>query len=115
MRTKTFEVRDRHTFIPVLAVDTRSDDPLEHWLLRRAGYDNTSDCVILIRMECKGINGNASYDPFAWNATGTRTMHVAHQYIQEHWDTLNSGDVICVEHILGERTEPKKSERLEYP
>lgn len=39
-------------------------------------------------------------------------MVEAHRYIESYFDKLNSGDVIDVEHILGETKEPKVSERL---
>lgn len=34
------------------------------------------------------------------------------QYIIEHFDELESGDVVDVEFIVGETTEQKKSERI---
>jgi hypothetical protein len=40
-------------------------------------------------------------------------MYVAHKHISENFDRLESGSVVCVEHLLGERPEPKTSERLE--
>lgn len=40
-------------------------------------------------------------------------MHTAHKYIEENWDALKDGDVVCVEHILGERETPKVSERAD--
>ena len=56
------------------------------------------------------MNRNATYDPFAWGSD-TRTYQVAHQYIIDHFDELESGAVVDVEFILKETTEPKKSER----
>lgn len=122
MTTKLFEIRDRGTFIPALAVlceptfdrVLRAEDVPERYLLRRAGYNTPWDLVILTRLECGGAGSKATYDPYAWGET--RTMPVAHKFIQENWNKLQSGAVICVETILGERSEPKISERLEaYP
>jgi len=86
----------------------------ERYLLARSGYGrnpelNPEPCVVLCRMECAGVDRNASYDSHAW---GGRTFPVAHNYIIENFDALNSGDVIDVEFILGETTTKKLSERL---
>jgi hypothetical protein len=111
MRTKILELRDSATFIPVLCVDMNPSGGAaieERWLLRRAGYSCDYEPIILLT-RADG-SGRACYDPFDW---GDRTFSVAHQYIIAHWRSLDSGDVVDVEFILGERAEPKVSERLE--
>lgn len=107
---KFFEVRDKGTLIPVVAVRMRSANPREAWLIRRAGFGPDGD-VVLVRLECSGTNRNATYDPHAWLTTGTRTLHVAHLFIRDNWQQLSSGDVVCVEYILGERDKPKETEQ----
>lgn len=115
MIVKAIEIRDRGTFIPAIAIKMvpatfpHPDDP-ERYLLRRAGYSFDDPCVVLCRMEASGVDRNATYDPFAWDS-GTRTYQVAHQYIIDHFDELESGAVVDVEFILKETTKPKKSER----
>ena len=104
MQTKAFEVRDRGTFIPVMATKMTPANEAQAYLLKRAGY---GDPLIML---CSMNGGSACYDSFKW--TGARTLHIAHKYIEEHFDALNDGDVVCVEHILGERDEPKVSERF---
>ena len=42
-----------------------------------------------------------------------RTYHVAHLYVQQHWDEITSGDVVDVEFVLGETDAPKESEIVE--
>lgn len=116
---KLFEVRDRATFIPVMAVKLtpyHSDGhrSVEQWLLQRAGYaleqmvgnPALEPYVVLWRLE----GGPAEYDPHAW---GNRTMTVAHGHIIESWEKLQSGDVVDVEYILGHSMAPKQSERLD--
>lgn len=118
MRVKFFELRDAATFIPVFAFKTRGfgnelgGDPTdqERWLLRRCGFGPASTCVIVGKLECSGVDRNCTYDPYAW---GGRTYPVAHQYIEEHFDELQSGAVIDVEFLLGERETPKVSEKEE--
>ena len=39
-------------------------------------------------------------------------MREAHLWLENHWDEAKSGQVIDVEFLLGERAEPKESERL---
>jgi hypothetical protein len=108
METKLFELRDRNTFVPVVAILLRSDDSQERWLLRRCGYSNQPMArrfIMLTRLEGRGI---AHVDEHYW---GDRTFQSAHGWIERHWDRLETGDVVDVEHILGETTAPKKSER----
>ena len=118
MIVKAIEIRDRGTFIPAIAIkmvpypagkNETWDNEAERYLLRRAGYGFVEPCVVLCKMECSGVNRNATYDQHAW---GGRTYPVAHNYIIEHFDELESGAVVDVEFILGESTEPKKSERI---
>ena len=108
MILKTLEIRDKGTFIPVIAVQTMAEDEAEEYLLARAGF-RQSLCVILCRLECSGTDRNASYDPHAW---GGRTYPVAHEYITNHFAELENGQVIDVEFILKETDAPKVSERL---
>lgn len=133
METKMFEIRDRMTFIAVVAVLMRPTLPVlghkgsesipdsvkhdierfraESYLLRRCGYaidDGAPRLVALGRADADG-HGQFCYDPYSWRGQA-RTIPQAHVYITEHWDELRSGDVIDVEFILGETTEPKISE-----
>lgn len=114
IETKLFEVRDRGTFIPVMATLVRPDNvghAHENYLLRRAGYGEDA-CVLLCRLECSGVDRNATYDPYAWGSQA-RTMTVAHLFILDHWHELFSGDVVDVEFILGETGHPKRSEKFD--
>lgn len=110
METKLFEIRDRGTFIPALAIKLESVNEAERFLLSRAGFgQNPIDhlrYVELIHLEGQRVQ----YDIFNWGPA--RTMGVAHDHILKNWDTLKSGDVICVEYILGERDSAKESERI---
>ena len=113
MQTKAFEIRDHSTMIPVLAIQmSNGGDRAEHYLMRRAGFNVEVPpfSVILCRLECSGRDRNATYDPYSWG--GGRTLMVAHQYIEENWAALYTGDVIDVEFILSETTQPKTSERF---
>lgn len=124
MITKAFEVRDSCTFIPVVAIKMMPSlilqggeqvfDDRERYLLRRAGYNFEHPSILLCRMEASGVRSNATYDAYAWDSS-SRTMQVAHLHIEKNFDALDSGDVIDVEFILGEKTEKKVSERLGDP
>jgi len=122
MITKAFEVRDRGTFIPVVAIKmvpsfnsgTQAEFDVteaERYLLRRAGYGFEFPSILLCRMEASGVDRNATYDAYSWGQN-PRTMHVAHLHIEKNFDALNSGDVIDVEFILNETQKAKRSERL---
>lgn len=111
MITKFFEIRDRGTFIPALAIQLNSKNETERFLLSRSGFGQdsiaTQRYIYLIHLQAN----ECTYDSHAWN-NGARTMYTAHEYIKEHFDSLESGQVICVETILGERDTPKISERI---
>jgi hypothetical protein len=127
MKAKALEIRDRATFLPVLAVDMNpglryplnammSESELaasldayigRTYLLLRCGYPcDEKPNIILTRLIG---SGEATNDPYEW---GDRTFFRAHLYIIEHWAELKDGDVIDVEFILGETSKPKVSERV---
>jgi len=120
MRTKVLEIRDEATFILVLAVDMNPPtlgiaeghvwarlNEIERWALRRCGYpcDGTPN-ILMTRLDG---NGQATNDPYGW---GGRTFPVAHDWIIRHWVELSDGDVVDVQYILGETSQPKVSERI---
>ena len=106
METKIFEVRDRGTFISMLAIKL---DPINsaqiYHISMKCGYglDNTNIMITHL-----GGEQRASADPYFWN---DRTYTTAHHYIQANFDILEDGDVIDVEYILKETATPKKSEQ----
>ena len=112
METKLFEIRDRMTFIPALAVRLKSDTEKERWLLARTGFGMSTEeqgtYVIVMKLASSPADMHATYDEHSWPMA--RTMPVAHRYIREHWFDLVTGDLIDVEYILGETTTPKESE-----
>ena len=115
MNAKMLEIRDWGTFIPMLAIQLEPSNEEDRWLLARAGYGRTAEAQGKYILLCR-ITGGAdrcTTDPCHWGTI--RTYSVAHAYIQQHWEELRSGSVVCVEHILGEREQPKTSERLTVP
>lgn len=114
MQVKLFEIRDRATFIPAMAVKLDgSCTSQEDWLLSRAGYGpcNSKDRYYVYLTNL--VDGTTQYDKYRWDGF-SRTMTSAHGYILDHFDELISGQVIDVEFILGESTTPKESERKYY-
>lgn len=112
------KVRDRGTFIPVLAVsliaNTASEEEFKamQYLLGRVGYvdrmhPTVPPSILLTRLSGDGTPSWS--DPHGWV---DRTFVVAHKHIGENWASLRSGDVVDVEHILGETGTKKLSERL---
>ena len=108
MITKLFEVRDSATFISIVAIKVISENPSELFLLGRAGFSDNSNYVLIASLD--GGTNKMSYDPYEW---GNRTRKIAHEYIRDNFDSLNTGDVIDVEFILCETQIKKKSERYE--
>lgn len=110
MKAKIFEIRDKGTFIPMLAVQLDPSGEDERYLLSRAGYGRSrmeqKEYIQLIRIN--GGSGMGHCDYYEW---GNRTMANAHKHIIEHWDILETGAVIDVEFILGETSKSKVSEK----
>lgn len=104
MITKIFEVRDRATFIPVLAIKLVSDDKHVERLIRRAGFMEDGIDILVTKLAGEQI----SYSAVVWG--GSRTMTVAHNFITANFDELKDGQVVDVEFLLGETSEPKVSE-----
>ena len=109
MHTKLFEVRDRATFLPVLAVRLdRCNMKLfngERYLIGRCGYGSPGAVLLT------ALNGGrvANCDPYAW---GDRTLTTAHRFIEYNFDELDSGAVVDVEYILQEKACAAESERF---
>lgn len=103
MKTKLFEIRDRATFVPALAIQVSGDDG---YLMRRAGFQSPMVYLIMLATE------KCRYDPYNWD--NPRTMGNAHRYIEEHFDDLKDGAVVDVEFILGETKTPKESEQITW-
>lgn len=107
MISKTFEIRDKHTFTSVLATKLKPGNEQDRYLISRAGYgsDPSIQATVLIMVSLTSTKAN--YNSRDWTDV---TMQRAHEYILEHFDSLESGSVIDVEFIHGETTEPKRSE-----
>jgi hypothetical protein len=103
MKAKALEIRDEGTFIPALAVDMNPENEGQRYLLRRCGYPcDGRPNITVTALSADGLRANN--DPYTWP--------VAHNYIIEHWEELNDGDVVDVSFILGETDKPKISERF---
>ena len=112
MDCKIFEVRDRGTFMPVLAIQLFPANEAERYLLSRAGYGREAgdhkEYILLLELE------RAPYDPFKHD-TRARTLPVAHQHIIAEWPNLTNGQVIDVRCVLSETTTPALAEALTCP
>jgi hypothetical protein len=117
MICKTFELRDCGTFIPVLAIKLRPECEADWYLLSQGGYGTDPKVQESYVLMTENLNllsaggGGIAYDPYSWPST-PRTYREAHKFIKRNFDALSSGAVIDVEHILGESTAPKESERV---
>jgi len=110
METKLFEVRDRMTFIPVIVINLNPGNEADRFLLGRAGFGTTVEDQQHRWLYASLNILQFEVDPMA---SRNRTQQVSHLFIIEHWMELESGAVIDVEHIMGETTAPKVSERLQ--
>ena len=101
---KFFEVRDRMTFIPAMAVRVASSHELTRAdrLRRRAGYGE-GGVIYFTHLQ----TGETHNDPHDWD---TRTMAQAHNYAELNWEKLQDGELIDVRVLLGEEVTPCPSE-----
>jgi hypothetical protein len=124
MEVKFFEIRDEGTLFPWMAYrmrpvhDAATDgQTLEHRrvlaLLRRSGFGDEPESYIM-QGTALGDDVAFHYDVFFWRSGEQgqrgRTRFFAAKYIEEHFDELESGQVIDVEFILGERRAAKLPE-----
>jgi hypothetical protein len=107
MTTKAFEIRDRATFIPAIAVRLDPADERERYLIARCGFGVTPSAQAQWIMLLKPLSDEAEWMPHRWS---TNTMRTAHAYIFEHFAKLPSGAVIDCEFIRGETSMPVLSE-----
>jgi len=107
MEAKLFEVLDRATYMPALAIRCDTANAADLYLLCRDGYVARPGQQRKFVLFGRESDLRLRYDIDSW---GDRTCATAHQYIHDHWDELTTGQVIDVEYILGERISPKPSE-----
>lgn len=122
MIAKLFEVRDRMTYIPMIAIPIQpmtsaelyslqdhrhtEERERERTLMRRCGYAYDQRTILMTPLRGRHL---AQCDPNDW---GDRTFAVAHKYIEEHWDELESGSMVDVQFILGETEAPEAPEGI---
>lgn len=110
LEIKFFEVRDRGTNMPAMAIKMIPRDSVsENYIMQKAGFSPDAPfCVELVFIEIS----RCGFDPYDWN---DRTRMVAHQYIEKNFEVLESGSVVDVEFILGETKTKKQSEMITDP
>lgn len=115
MICKTIEIRDKGTFVPALAVKLTPSNEQDRYLLARCGFglkpEEQSSFVLLMGLQSHPER--VTYDPFDWGNNRSRLL--AHNWLLEHFDEIESGAVVDVEYILGESNAPKASEATECP
>jgi len=109
MEIKTLEIRDRATFIPVIAIRPGPRNEAERYLWGRVGFGTTAARQEQYTLVGKIGIDELHYDPRRWN---NARMTEAHMYISRNWDAIENGQVIDIEYLLGETDKPKESERL---
>lgn len=108
MEIKLFEVRDEGTYMPAFAIRCDPANEAEFYMLARAGYGQSAHRQSQFVLFARESDGQLHYDPAFW---GDRTRQTAHGYVRDHWDALQTGDVVDVRVCLGETDTPAKPER----
>jgi hypothetical protein len=117
IEVKMLELRDKGTFIPVIALRVREEGSgtQEGWLIRKSGWARFQSGYYLFNSGDSGKHFAISLGDPEFLHTQTfpvdRTYTVAFTYIASHWNEFSSGDVVDVQYILGETDSPKISER----
>ena len=107
--TKLFEVRDRATCIPVIAIrPSIADFETERWLWGRGGFgSHPEEYVLVAKLDNESV---LTSDPYKQGPF--RTMLEATKFIRANFADLETGNVIDIEFILGETDIPKESDRF---
>jgi len=103
-----FEVRDSMTCISAIAVQLEPTNEQERWLAGRAGYGITRESQMKYVLFGHLDPASLTSDPYKQK---DNTMRVAHQYVRDYWDVLESGEVVDVQFLRGEHTEPCGTDR----
>jgi hypothetical protein len=106
---KMVEIRDRATCIPALAILMIPESQDEVHLMKQTGYVFSHPCVMLISIEAPWHSAR-TWDE--WR-NSPRTMPTAHKFIEENFHDIKDCQVVDVEFLLGEVSEPCKSCRQE--
>lgn len=110
LEAKLFELRDRGTFIPVLAIKLKGkgNGSINDKILERAGLNYPGSYSILLW----DLNNNRGFvDCRDWpGAPMIRTFPVCHRHIEQCFDSLKHGSVIDIEYLMRETIIPKESE-----
>lgn len=104
---KLFELRDHATCIPVMCIQGNANEGFngqERWLLNHSGWGESDFCYMIVLGDPR-----CQYDPYAWQPG---TLRECHDYIQNHWDALESGAVIDARVIRGETNIAAVSDRF---
>lgn len=108
--SKFVEIRDVGTLIPAIAFKVCAESEPERWLMARAGFmrsvEEQMTYVFLMRLTGSEDGVEVQTDPFKW---GRATMHLAHLWIRDNFDSLVSGQVVDVEYVNGWSPAPKAS------
>jgi len=110
---KGIEILDTATCIPVLAmrVNPSTITPREAQMFRRGGFGQMPRNADIYTWMMTLSGSLINYDSHNWR--NQRTLGGAHRYIEQHWDELNSGDIIDMEYVLGESSAPRGTD-LDY-
>ncbi len=114
MNIKLFEVRDRGTFIPVMAIKLQPENDQHQYLLSTSGFGESAEqqgkYVMLLPLSSG--SGVWTTDPYDFMGPG-RTLKEVHDFIIFNCDDLEEGAVIDIEFVLKEVDQPKQSQRLD--
>lgn len=107
METKILELRDRATFIPVVAIylDYHNASEEERYLLGSTGWGGGPWLMLAKLID---FNFTDYYTSQVW-------MNRAHDHIKENWHSIPNYAVVDMEFVRGESVAPKQPQRLEDP
>ena len=104
LEIKFVEVVDIATCIPCLLLkgNPSNMDNRQSWVWERGGWGDTQG-IYLLPIQSPELT---RYDAYSYK---DRTFKTVLLHAQENWNTINDGDVIDVEFVLGEKSAPKES------
>jgi hypothetical protein len=91
MECKTFEILDRATLTPVLAIRLEPSNEQDRYLLTRAGYEAEAQGNYVLLCQVDGGGGRCTFDCYEWKS---RTYRIAHDFATRYWHELPARAVV---------------------
>lgn len=104
MESKVISIQDKIESVTVIAIQMLSDNTRETNLLQAAGFWSSRALSSVYLLDVG--TGKGTYHPGQWKPIArygwTEIMPIAHRWLIDHWNEIETGGVLNIEQILQE-------------